>query len=291
MNSDYDWFIAAQKMLPEKSINATKPLSEANRKKVTNIAVFLTELTEASPYKQLCDSYDEYRKYVAHLTESSRTKSPTTIEMREIYHKADNLFSALRAFDDRTKHNLSERYGKKSDQFTQFEAALSYEFDNVFAYRLCYQLRNYSQHAGTPITKIESSAHLENEVPVSFLQISIDTRVLLAKYDRWQSKVKKELQQINGVIPLDTIFKSLMRSCSRAFSKYLISQENEILSSISTLKHIIGDIEEDAYPIVVGINKKVKKTKKLEGLKIQPTRIELARLLEKTLKDAHTVID
>jgi hypothetical protein len=138
------------------------------------------------------------------------------------------LLSALRAFDDVTSHTLSVRYGDSSPQFEKFKAALSYEFDNAVAYRLCCQLRNYSQHAGSPITGINVSARLENEKPVSNLQITLDPQILLQKYRKWQSKVKQDLQKMTGVIFLEPLLGALLSSCGRAYLKLLLSQEDEI---------------------------------------------------------------
>lgn len=289
MESDLNWFIGTQEM----SSNGTKsphvitgriPISDQIKENLLSNLVLINEVSLGSPYYRFRNKYDVFIEYIQQTKDQSKTKSTNPDTLREIFGKLDDLLSAFRAFDDRTSHQLSIRYGKTSTRFKLFKDALSFEFDNVFAYRFSYQLRNYSQHAGSPITNIQSSARLKNEIPVVTLNINMNSKSLLEKYDGWNTVVKNELIKINGDISLLPILQSLIASCTRAYTKYLASQESEIMEAIKEVRKITDSFEPNEKTILLGIKKNVRSAEDLKDIQIIHIRLDVTEKLEKILQ-------
>src|SRR5205823_3022484 len=57
-----------------------------------------------------------------------------------------NFLASIRAFLDHSETALIRRYGKGSAEFDAFRLAKAREYDEHFAYRFLYALRNYAQH-------------------------------------------------------------------------------------------------------------------------------------------------
>lgn len=153
---EYVWRVGSLKKGDGKTqphkLSATRLISDEERTRLDDASALLSEVTDNSPFNRLAYKYLHFNRYVASIAENYRNRAGNPEELKAIPERLDDLLSAFRAFDDRTCNNLSKRYGKESDQLKLFRGALSFEFDNVFAYKFSCQLRNYSQHAGSPIS-------------------------------------------------------------------------------------------------------------------------------------------
>jgi hypothetical protein len=75
-----------------------------------------------------------------------------------------NFMSSGKLYVDQTSHALSDLFGKKSAERSDFLTATNAEYDNCFGYRVFEALRNYSQHRGLPTHSLTfSSKHEEEE--------------------------------------------------------------------------------------------------------------------------------
>jgi len=203
----------------------------------------LGELTTGSPYMKFQNCYNDFFKELDEQSYKSANGKLVQHELENIFGKLDSLMSSLKGFEDRTRSLISSRYGKDSDQMNIFKEALSYEFDNAFAYRFCYHLRNYSQHNGSQVGTITSKAELKGNQPISITEIILNSNYLLNSYDNWHSKIKQDLRSINSDFSLIPILRNLRFSCFRAYAKYLLSQESDITDAIQSIQLIVGNYE------------------------------------------------
>jgi hypothetical protein len=176
-------------------------------------------------------------------------------DFRQLSEALDDLLSAFRAFDDRTSHQLSRRYGHDSDELRAFKHALSVEYDEVFAYRFSYKLRNYSQHCGSPICRIDAGAHrLSNgEVTRRFVPL-FDSGKLLAEYDGWNSRVVSDLQYIAGEFPVTFVVDQLMASCTRAYATLVVRLAGRIKEAVRVIRELAlakNESEDENYSVLV----------------------------------------
>ena len=105
-----------------------------------------------------------------------------------------NLLSSIRTFLDHTETTLKKKYGDNSEEYRLFKKEAGLAYDNSFAYRFLYKLRNYAQHCGLPsgFAEVNSSDCLPSEEK-DVIRISFVREDLLERYDRW-GKIKEELK-------------------------------------------------------------------------------------------------
>jgi len=72
-----------------------------------------------------------------------------------------NFLSSAGSFRERAKTRLRIRYGDDSEQLKWIEDHEVHAYDNWFAYRLLYNMRNYGQHFEMPISLVPLSAKRE----------------------------------------------------------------------------------------------------------------------------------
>ena len=230
---------------PDKLFTFVRKLSEQELELLHDAGKLLDELTASSPYKQF---QDRYRIFFEKIEEQNKKAAGGTFiphELNEVYGKLDDLLSSMKGFEDRTKSLISSRYGKGSSQMDLFKAALSYEFDNTFEYRFSYNLRNYSQHKTSNIGEIKSVAKFVEGHPVADLEIILNGDKLLTAYSEWHPMVKVDLADNKSDFALKPVVMKLKDSMFLIYCKYLLSQENEILSAINNIKIIVGDYDTD----------------------------------------------
>lgn len=110
------------------------------------------------------------------------------------------FFSELRVFLDNTEAKLKRRYGKDSGEWRAFKDACARQFDNSFAYRFVYGLRNYAVHVNLPlnaVSLISGQGAFAPDDPSTHdrLRVEVDRDMLLREFD-WRSDVRSGLEEL-----------------------------------------------------------------------------------------------
>ncbi|WP_149826924.1 hypothetical protein [Streptomyces tailanensis] len=254
-------------------------------------ANFLLALLTDSPYAALEKCYDEFKHAMAALRSPDSKSGTLPRQVRETRSRLDNLLSALRAFTDRTAHDLKERYGENSDPVSTFKESLSCEYDNEFAYRFMYKLRNYSQHCGQPdLSAKAQGGRTENGEVVRTVSVTFDPVVLLSRFNKWGAHVKGELQAMGGEFEAEPIVDSLMASCGRAYSKTLLTQEGHIQAASTFIHgHNRAPHGKAAVPCFFGLNREEWISNGRRNTTVLVVRIDLAILADSALAAAKEV--
>jgi hypothetical protein len=131
-----------------------------------------------------------------------------------------NFLSSFRAYIDYIATYLKRKYGHTSEHASAFERCTNYFFDEFFAYRFLYKLRNYSQHCGFPISVVNYSARQEKEFDniKATLELLFDRDELLKNYSEW-GKVKKDLQAEEAQFDV-TGLTTTLRFCISEFANF-----------------------------------------------------------------------
>lgn len=270
-------------------VDGSSELTNDEVEKINLATTLLMEIIRTSPFARLQDCHIAFKKAIAEASISMREKRSKPQDLYSLSSLLDNFLSAFRAFDDRMSHDLSRRYGKTSLPYKTFKDALSFEFDNTFEYRFTYHLRNYSQHAGNPITNIRANARLENGVVISECIPTFDSKALLERYKEWHSKVKADLAEINGEFSVEITVDMAMASCWQAYCKLLQSIEKEIEAAANLILSY-DYIEKNEYPVLVKMQK-TPNQKDATNLMLETQNIEtgVARLAIELLKRSREV--
>ncbi len=124
-----------------------------------------------------------------------------------------NYLSSIRTYLDHSETKLKKRYGKSSSEFDNFKKCTSEFYDNKFAYRFIYKLRNYAQHIELPISIIgyETQRTLNSQKIKRILTPYFDREELLGKYTDW-GVVKDDLLKEKRTFPLMPIIEQMTDS-------------------------------------------------------------------------------
>ncbi len=124
-----------------------------------------------------------------------------------------NYLSALRMFVDHSETAMKRLHGASGDRFARFKAALSEQYDGVFAYRFLYRFRNFVQHLGLPIDSWERSEDAEcGPMP---LRILLKKERLLRDSDVWGPQVLREIKALPDKIAITELIPKV-RPCLNA---------------------------------------------------------------------------
>jgi hypothetical protein len=107
-----------------------------------------------------------------------------------------NFLGAMRTFLDHTETRLKRRYGNESIEVSTFKANASRAYDNSFAYRFLYKLRNFAQHCGMPMGYIQANATItdpQSKTTENRIDFLIDRDQILRAFDQWSAPLREEI--------------------------------------------------------------------------------------------------
>ncbi len=149
----------------------------------------------------------------------------------EVNGRLLNYLNSIRTYLDHSETSFKREFGGESGDFKEFKTITSHLFDNNFAYRFFYKLRNYAQHCGLPVHSIGYSVNNNNGI----IRVNINPRLvrvkLLEKFD-WGAKVRKDLTEMNTDIELIPLLLDLVKQISLLDEKIKrINLENILLTA------------------------------------------------------------
>ncbi len=172
----------------------------------------------------------------------------TTIQFRNGVSVIDATTASFtflwRLFFDHTFRDLSQRFGKESEQYQSVIDATSKAFDNHFGYRLIDGLRNYIQHNAMPPLSVSHSQQLDDndKVPRERITITFHTSPLLEYLmDRNEKRpLQRDLRSLNEE---DISFMELLDNAMLGFTTVVAAVTKvdapELKRSISLLQGLI----------------------------------------------------
>lgn len=184
-------------------IKDEKQVMEITDKKLTgeDKQVFQRIANLSYQFNVVKEMYDYYLYDFQVITDYIKDKSNLNNKFKSVDFV--NLYflhflSTARAFYQYTE-NLFKSIGKK--EFEEWKNNISNIYDNNFSYRLCYQMRNFTQHHGLAITNIKEKLNLNcNGEEINDYQLFIDPSILLNTNYKWNKTVKSDLEKHNGLI-------------------------------------------------------------------------------------------
>jgi hypothetical protein len=234
----------------------------------------------------------DFMRAASAAMEAFQRKQSTSQLTQPIRSRFDDLLSAFRRFTDRTSHALSQRYGSDSNELATFKNARSHEFDNNFAYRFSYHLRNYSDHKGAPVTRIKLGSRLGPDGMVEHqFDVVFDSRTLLADYE-WHHIVREDLQRIGGEFSAVTTVDDLLHSCGRIHCETLLAQKANLVAAIEKIRTLTSEATSESAlaPVLI----RAKPQDLISGtpgpFNVSAIRTELIDVTEAALRQARVVV-
>lgn len=149
----------------------------------------------------------------------------------KILRKVTSYLSSYKGFIDQWETYVKRN---KDEEFvTSFKKALNEVYDRCFEYRFIYNLRNYAQHNGKPVSKISRSIN-------TGIKIGMDKNSFIAAHSGMQSKFRKELENLDeNLIDVDNairvVHEELIALHSRLINESLKRLGEEALSAAVTI--------------------------------------------------------
>jgi hypothetical protein len=276
-----------------RTFNVGGPIADAEYRSYRSDVDLLEQALSKSPFAAFQERCMEFMRATSDALEAFKAGRSTTPITPVIRSKFEDVLSAFRRFTDRTTHLLSQRYGSDSEEVRILTQAMSHEFDNEFAYRFMYHLRNYSEHRGTPIARIAQASRLTPEGRIEHsIDVLLDSRKLLADHD-WHRRVRADLTRINGEFSALVTVDALLYASGRVHCKALLAQETDITSAAAGIQALADRIATDEIlgPALLQAKPSELTARRVTSpLNITPIRTDLAEVATAALQQAHSVI-
>lgn len=163
-----------------------------------------------------------------------------------------NYLSSVRTFLDHSETFINRKYGNDGKEFLEFKKITAFYFDNSFAYRFFYKLRNYSQHIGLPLGNLNFNTKYnkqENSVN-GILKVTFNSEKLLSNYKSW-GKVKADLEIMNTEFEVSPLVYEMTQNISQIKEKIEIINKEELINAIKHITEISNYIEDDESEIFI----------------------------------------
>ena len=220
-------------------LNLGAPITDAEYYSYRADVELLEQVLTKSPFAAFQERCMDFMRATSAALEAYKSGQSTTSLTPAIRDSFDDVLSAFRRFTDRTAHLLSQRYGPNSAELRVLQRSMSQEFDNEFAYRFMYHLRNYSEHRGAPITRIRQASTLGPDGRVEHdFDVLFDSGKLLSYHD-WHRQVRVDLAAINGEFSVIVTVDALLHACGHVHCKSLLAQEAAVTAAAAGIQALV----------------------------------------------------
>lgn len=286
-NEGLEWLLGA--VSREHGIVIRWPISEDERRRLDEASRLLRWMTEGSSYADLQRRFHELLALVDDLREGfAQGEFLGQLALDEVGRSVDVVLSGLRAFEDRTKRSLSQRYG--SDEKDAFTADFSAAYDELFGFRFCCRLRNYSQHCGNPVATFRATARdAPDEGREVVFEPVCDARHLADDYDGW-STVRAELEAIGGQFDLMPLVGEMMTGAAVVHAQLMMRHEASISESCGLIYDLARRVEAPGDPAVIGVPPDLTRDSTTFDLQVMPLPIELADVASNAVSESQALL-
>lgn len=140
-----------------------------------------------------------------------------------------NFISSAGDFRHRTARRLRAHYGPASATLDEFIRAERAQYGAQLAYRILYNLRNYSAHFDSPISAVPlhgARSQIDGKMRFS-VKLVLSVRHML-KSDRVQARVRREMQAIPRRLSVVSLAGEYMRAHATLMSLVLTQQAQRL---------------------------------------------------------------
>ena len=244
-------------------VKEVRPLSSTEYEKYRKAVSSLRQIKDKLNLFQLVYSnFRDYNLTLEHLLKDYY-ECPTMEWNRmdemslEINKGLSNYLSSIKMFLDHSEANLKRRYGKESSRFKEFKSACSDAYDNTFSYKFLYNLRNYIQHCGMPLSSLTIASGILDDEPDKVyyvLELKLNRDVLLKNF-KWK-KLKPHIKALPTEFDVNPLV-LIMNECIADIAFVLVKNElPEAIKCSTYLKKLINETSEiNCVPCILNADK------------------------------------
>jgi hypothetical protein len=166
-----------------------------------------------------------------------------------------NYLSSIRTFIDHSDTFFYRKFGMKSENYLEFKKMLSFFFENSFAYRFFYKLRNYSQHVGIPLDSFHFTTiyDRDNNLIKGTIKVAFERDKLLENYDSW-GLVKNDLLKLEQEFDVTPLIFEMTHNINEIERNIEIIYKKELLSAAHFITDLINHLVDNESEIFVAYN-------------------------------------
>ena len=171
----------------------------------------------------------------------------------EVNRRLVNYLTMARLFLDHSEIRLKRRYGALNPVVAVYKLETSRSYDDVFAYRFLYKLRNFSQHFGMPITHVtaRSSQTPEKSCKRHELGLALDIRKLLDDGGTLWGPVRRDLEHQPEHLPVEPLVKTMTHELVRIENAIVNAEQPLLLQHAQRVVQVAEEVVADgAVPLV-----------------------------------------
>ena len=192
-----------------------------------------------------------------------------------------NYLTSFRTLLDHIETTIKRKYGKSTKEATLFKESTAYLFDNFFAYRFIYKLRNYAQHCGLPIDEFSISAtRVSDDKFKAEYKIDFDSVTLQKKFNEW-GLVKEDLMKYTK-ISVFPILDEMRIAIDILWNKITSIFEADIENAINFLIDNVGHLKKEYCEVCIFTDIRTDENGKLKYFTNQPIPFDIIEELSKT---------
>lgn len=182
-------------------------------------------------YEKILNYYDKFT-HDANLREVSE----------ELNAGLAAYLGSFKKFSDNWQTKITREYGKDSNELKIFKKAFAEQYDQHMEYRIVYRLRNYDQHCGDIVSRI--NGFMEEEKAV--YKVCMDRNYLLANFGEWKKEEREYLSKCDELIEILPVFKIFHQCVLNAFESIMKIHINSDLNQCCTeILNLTNDISDD----------------------------------------------
>jgi hypothetical protein len=209
-------------------------------------------------------------------------------DIHSINRRIINLLTTCRLYMDQVCHNIHTIYGSGSAQAIAFKTQSSNEYDSVFGYRVMEAMRNYVQHRGLPIERVDNKLQwLENSDEKRCkrtIKLIIDVATI-AQDRKFKASVLTELQAQGNLVEFTPLVRQYIESIGRIHLKVrdligveLLESDNSLLQAINLYQESTNDrLDNFVHAVALSIDS----NNRVESVEIFNDFIERRKMLER----------
>lgn len=201
-------------------------------------------------------SFDEYKGSLGEFSRIHSSGARLDNEFianwitQELNRRLRSFFTEVRMFLDYSESRLKRQYGHGSEQVNQFKKACSEAFDNSFAYRFLFNLRNYGQHVDVPMRNLSMKSSLDRNDEVQHrLAIQVDREELLANF-QWRADVLTTLREMPERFDLAPYLDELMEHLERIHVALVAAELPTTKRAADYLRRLAAPVRDKGSPCV-----------------------------------------
>lgn len=208
------------------------------------------------PWKAAHENYDALKSYIQghkkDLTVASEihlVSDKAQDAMMKLAQLVTNCVVSFTTFLTITEQYMARKYKDSQSQLDKWNLTRNALHKKSFSYRLGYELRNYSQHYGIPLSEIVFTMNPDS---IKELQIYVKSEELLRGGYNWK-RLKKELEyKKNKEIELTTLLFKYLDCIDKIYKNTLLSHYEELNDCQEFLTELIKkhEITLEEYPVV-----------------------------------------